>query len=622
MIEVSLKLGKTPREEITDGEVLEQVLGDMSFGNVKLDKYVYTVTSKDGLLGGQTYNQPHVLRERTIDSMSITNADAVLVDISVTKYLDGQGKTRTEAVKRTRDADETILEIQPDPKTVASIPTHIKNELEDIELTADVQEAVTRMMSLMDQQLKTVKDECNLEKNSMQRRTQEKEDQLDVLKNECENQLEATRQEQERVKLSEAECLRETNQLRRKLDKQNTEYEENYNKWDNWRRNAHQERETNLAFQAKLMKKLDFVADNLHDAGQIPKFQTIDIWDGPQGFTTSRAKSESLWDAIMNDAPDNERQYVHPDAIGPDKVPLGSIQADKAEPENILGPNPYQEWLDQNSDDEEDVQMDQSKPVIPSKRHVSAVMEISKVPNLSKLGIERWDETTTTLAEHLGNLRTSFKFQLHGLSEEMKVAIVLRSMPSSYGWLHTYFNETTLTTADSLMKKIAEILIGSEGDFADILLKIHKKDNEDVLHFHSRLSNITNYISGGDRGLAFEIVRKKIEESLPSSMRIEYRKKLNELKPAQKHLKAIGEALVLLRKQFGNEKLATRPAKEYLQVAALQRDRNRHGKDSFDKKNIVCWHCDKKGHMKSECKSYAREQKQSGRKTQKWKKRK
>ena len=103
---------------------------------------------------------------------------------------------------------------------------------------------------------------------------------------------------------------------------------------------------------------------------------------------------------------------------------------------------------------------------------------------------------------------------------------------------------------------------------------------------------------------------------------IEYRKRLNELKPAQKQLKSIGEALVLFRQQFGNEKLATRPQKEYLQVAAMQRDRNRHNKSSFAKKNIVCWQCDKKGPHEKRIQILRPRAKQFGRKTHKWKKKK
>ena len=268
----------------------------------------------------------------------------------------------------------------------------------------------------------------------------------------------------------------------------------------------------------------------------------------------------------------------------------------------------------QSSSEESNIDMsiDEKNTTLEAKNGKSSgsIMEMTKLPNLSKLGVEVWDENRINIIEHLGNLLTAFDFKLKGQSTDTKKAVVAQSLPGRYNWIYQHFNAGDQATEKSMIKKIASLLVGDGSAVADKLMQVKRRVNEDVLAFHARLAKMCEFVSEREGKMSYEVVRMKIELLLSTDAKVEFKRKLHALSNAEQTVSRIGTELVKIRQFMGPDRMMVgqRPEKEYLQdeVAQISR-RTFQKKKGFSKRNQdnsrkgACFICGSTKHWKKDC---------------------
>ena len=623
-MEKFLGMPVTPQRDIVDGSTLSSVINESDkFDNRAHYNFnssrdgIFVIGGKDGMLTTSTYNNVDEHNQRLVhDPDSIGDNEIIFIDPSVVKYMDKAVKITSAKRPASNDTIFESLESESKKHEGAVIPDKIREQLTDLSITGDTEQALQRAIDILSKEKEEQANESRIQRENLERRLAEKDKQIVQLGEECDKQIE------ESASFNEQTSKMEKDRLKSQL-------EESKKKLDDCQTHLPGVSKVEYHPSQNFQYDEEFIADILAEKERIDKIVESNQWKERAGFG----------DEDMVEASGSTDLIVRPGMIVSDMRPYATepvntknLEANRQSmikiatagqakgsgwdkhKENFLKetqPAQLQNIPEQQSSEEEEMEVSLRNKSETNKTSPLAPMlfQMEKLPNLSKLGIQVWDESRISIIEHLSDLLTNFEFKLKDIAEATKKACVSQSLPMSYNWIYSHLTSTDMATANSLIHGIAKLLIGGDTKIADALFAVTKRTDEDPLGYHSRLAKMCEFIDGNEKKMSYQIVRGKIEAILSHEAKNEFRRRLSYItNDNEKTVMRIGKELIALRNFLGKERMMAgeKPPKEWSEEISMMNKFNRPNKKFQNKKKAKvgkCYECGETGHWKRECPS-------------------
>ena len=233
---------------------------------------------------------------------------------------------------------------------------------------------------------------------------------------------------------------------------------------------------------------------------------------------------------------------------------------------------------------------------------------------LNQVGMVPWNPSTTPFLDYLISFRSVMA--VSKLPDSKQIQLLFSALPSKYSYLRgivhrhpDYKSDDYLKTEKLLIKMIVG---GHEKIFADFI-RLQKKSHESLLEYfqkvcdyflfsQSNASNENRDVMDEDP-MAFQLVKDKMVKAYPNRMVSEFKRRLE----SKEKLTDIFDVILEMKDQF--------PEFEYESDYSGQNLNVLKQKKSDWKKNVRCFKCNQRGHLKKDCYSKRESKtKKSGRK--------
>ena len=217
--------------------------------------------------------------------------------------------------------------------------------------------------------------------------------------------------------------------------------------------------------------------------------------------------------------------------------------------------------------------------------------------SLAKLGLQPWDPTYTSFLNYF----ETFNASLAGIkiSHGEAITLLFSSLPPKYAYLrsvaakHKDFDMADFNVVANILVKL---IVGGRNKIFDEFTMLQKKPNENHLYFFEKLKNYYQWMEGADPSTinddstAFRMIKSKMIQSYPSRFVPDFKRRLE----GKTKLDDIFEAILDMTENYpdiaddggdngGSDVMALRKKNESWQ------------------KNVKCFQCGRKGHIKKNC---------------------
>ena len=226
---------------------------------------------------------------------------------------------------------------------------------------------------------------------------------------------------------------------------------------------------------------------------------------------------------------------------------------------------------------------------------------------LSQIGMTVWNPNTTSFLDYLISFRAVLN--VSNVPTPKAIQLLFSALPSKYSYLrgiaprHKDYDSNDYFKVESILIKM--IVGGQEKIFTDFV-NLQKKSHENFLEYFQKICDFYLFSYSTARkperdtmdndSMAFKLVKDKMVKAYPNRLVPEFKRRLE----TKTTLTDIFEVILEMNDQFPeteNEKDYSVPDLNVLKTM----------KNSDWKKNVKCYHCGKKGHLKKKC--YKRESK-------------
>ena len=233
---------------------------------------------------------------------------------------------------------------------------------------------------------------------------------------------------------------------------------------------------------------------------------------------------------------------------------------------------------------------------------------------LNQVGMVPWNPSTTPFLDYLISFRSVMA--VSKLPDSKQIQLLFSALPSKYSYLRgivhrhpDYKSDDYLKTEKLLIKMIVG---GHEKIFADFI-RLQKKSHESLLEYFQKVCDyfLFSQSNGSQENrdkmdedpMAFQLVKDKMVKAYPNRMVSEFKRRLE----SKEKLTDIFDVILEMKDQF--------PEFEYENDYSGQNLNVLKQKKSDWKKNVRCFKCNQRGHLKKDCYSKRESKtKKSGRK--------
>ena len=233
---------------------------------------------------------------------------------------------------------------------------------------------------------------------------------------------------------------------------------------------------------------------------------------------------------------------------------------------------------------------------------------------LNQVGMVPWNPSTTPFLDYLISFRSVMA--VSKLPDSKQIQLLFSALPSKYSYLRgivhrhpDYKSDDYLKTEKLLIKMIVG---GHEKIFADFI-RLQKKSHESLLEYFQKVCDyfLFSQSNGSQENrdkmdedpMAFQLVKDKMVKAYPNRMVSEFKRRLE----SKEKLTDIFDVILEMKDQF--------PEFEYESDYSGQNLNVLKQKKSDWKKNVRCFKCNQRGHLKKDCYSKRESKtKKSGRK--------
>ena len=227
--------------------------------------------------------------------------------------------------------------------------------------------------------------------------------------------------------------------------------------------------------------------------------------------------------------------------------------------------------------------------------------------SLTQMGISTWNPNTTSFLDYLISLRSIFNH--YNCTHPRAVHLLFSSLPSKYSYVrnavrsHPDFvgNSTNYWDVESI---VIEMVVGGKDKIFSEFMNLQKKKNEDFIQYYQKVVDFYIFTQPNTIGLkhlesdpiAFKLIKDKMVRAMPNQLVPEFKRRIE----GKTKLSDMFMAVLEMREQF--------PETEMFEPDYNETNLNVLKQKKPDwTKNVKCFHCGKKGHIKKDC--YKRESK-------------
>ena len=259
--------------------------------------------------------------------------------------------------------------------------------------------------------------------------------------------------------------------------------------------------------------------------------------------------------------------------------------------------------MDETSSEEDEV--DQRVPTT-SGPVVLANDDKPRLATPSKFGMRNFNPATANIFQHIQQLRIGIKqAETQGYEKENIQNLVLLTLPSEFEYIQDFMSDDDKNSVESFLSRIIELIEGSKTDQLSSFLRQHRKPNENILAYFSRMKNLYKHSLIKTATLetdtfGIRILYQKVYEAMTMAQAAELQR-LCETKLTAGDLKFSElQTFVAQASRKQNLPSPTLAAASNLQlhtVPSPKLEANNMG--STEKR--TCYYCQKIGHLKRNC---------------------
>ena len=228
--------------------------------------------------------------------------------------------------------------------------------------------------------------------------------------------------------------------------------------------------------------------------------------------------------------------------------------------------------------------------------------------SLTQMGISTWNPNTTSFLDYIISLRSIFNH--YNCTHPRAVHLLFSSLPSKYSYVrnavrsHPGFvgNSTNYFDVESI---VIEMVVGGKDKIFSEFMNLQKKTNENFIQYYQKVVDFYIFTQPNTIGLkhlesdpiAFKLIKDKMVRALPNQLIPEFKRRIE----GKTKLPDMFMAVLEMREQF--------PETEMFEPDYNETNLNvlKQQKKPDWTKNVKCFFCGKKGHIKKDC--YKRESK-------------
>ena len=230
--------------------------------------------------------------------------------------------------------------------------------------------------------------------------------------------------------------------------------------------------------------------------------------------------------------------------------------------------------------------------------------------SLSQMGISTWNPNTTSFLDYIMSLRSIFYH--YNLSHSRAIHLLFSSLPSKYSYVRNAVKSHPDFDRDNKIyyeveNIVIEMVVGGKDKIFSEFMNLQKKKNENFIQYYQKVVDFylftqNNTFSKGHTAMetdpiAFKLIKDKMVKAIPNQLIPEFKRRIE----GKNKLSEIFKAVLEMRDQFP-ETESFEPDYNETNLNVLKQQ-----KKPDWQKNVKCFHCGKKGHIKRNC--YKRESK-------------
>ena len=243
---------------------------------------------------------------------------------------------------------------------------------------------------------------------------------------------------------------------------------------------------------------------------------------------------------------------------------------------------------DSSSEDESPGQDDSMRSAKRSKgRRVIAAL--GKPVLISKYGIPIWNESETTLIEHLSVVTMGLELAKENqVTKTGLTSLLFQSLPQKYNWAREYL--TADSEIDQRILQLIELLVGDKSQLISDFMKVQRRRDEQLLQYFTKLKRMYAYATNKQikdlekEAVAIQLLVQKLKDSMETIFSTEFSKRIEAKMDAGKlEMTDISVALMKISRQMTQ---AGHLAPVSSNIMAVK---------------TTCAYCGKVGHMAKKC---------------------